>query len=905
MALRSLTITKIIVELVIGFLTINSCASDMLSGFQVIESFTGVAGNENFKSSVKWNKIHNKKISLGDSSNNATNANVTSTDRFVPVVVTGLRGEGSKVLVSTGGASLIPANEEVTLRLFGVNFTKHIAIAFTTVKQPKGSNCNDLPTTEVVYLQEEGFLSSSAVFIQVSLPDMEFTDQFYFMCVKNSPELDKTSGWIHQGDDPWMRIQTESKIFPLWLQICFIVILLILSGLFSGLNLGLMALDKTELKVIESVGSPTEKKFARIISPLRSRGNYLLCSLLLGNVSVNSSLTILLDGISSGLIAVIGSTIGIVIFGEIIPQAICSRHGLAVGARTVMLTKFFMIVTFPLSFPISKILDWILGEEIGNVYNREKLMEYIKVTKDYNQLENEEVNIISGALELKKKTAAEIMTKIDDVFMIPIDSILNFETMSEILKRGYTRIPVYDADRNNIVFLLFTKDLAFVDPEDNTPVKTLCEFYNHPISYVYEDETLDVLLEEFKKGRSHMAFVRYVNNEGEGDPFYVILGVVTLEDVIEEIIQSEIVDETDTVSDNRCKQRRKDAQVKQDFSDFAKIGEGQQGKNIISPQLALATFQYLSTSVEPFRKELISATVLRRLMAQNIFFTLKMRTRDDANAPAMTIYQAGKPSDYFVLILEGRVRVQVGKENLVFEGGPFTYFGCSALTNNIIPGESASQLLGPGSSPSLTNTPSESTLLKATFIPDYTVVAVSDTLYMKVHRAVYLAAYRATCMERQQQRSDFNLEDPFKGELEKVLNTVNILGGRSEQIVLSPTAPFTQNFCEDSSPPTNHETVSRKKNEWHTPRASVEAINAPILANAVKQNGTLSPPLVSILRIEAETPKIQTAKEEVSTAEHVKLEAVDSEATIDVANQKSTECSAKQAPLLSSTEVQS
>ncbi|XP_076345952.1 metal transporter CNNM3-like isoform X2 [Tachypleus tridentatus] len=724
MALRCLTITEIIVVLVIGFMTIHSCVSDMLSGFQVIKSFTGTSGVENFKSSVKWNKIHARKISpaLADSSRNASNAitstiaSATSIDRFVPVVVTGLRGEGSKVLVSTSGASLIPANQEVTLRLFGVNFTKHTAVAFTTVKQPKGSNCNDLPTTEVVYLQEEGFLSSSAVVIQLSLPDMESTDQFYFMCVKNNPDLGKTSGWIHQGDDPWMRIRTER------------------------------------------------------------------------------------------------------------------------------------------------------------------------------------------ALELKKKTAAEIMTKIEDVFMIPIDSILDFETMSEILKQGYTRIPVYDTDRNNIVFLLFTKDLAFVDPEDNTPVKTLCEFYNHPISYVYEDETLDVLLEEFKKGRSHMAFVHYVNNEGEGDPFYVILGVVTLEDVIEEIIQSEIVDETDTVSDNRCKKRRKDAQVKQDFSDFAKIGEGQQGKNIISPQLALATFQYLSTSVEPFGKELISATVLRRLMAQNIFFTLKMRSRDDANAPAMTIYQAGKPSDYFVLILEGRVRVQVGKENLVFEGGPFTYFGCFALTGAIIPGESTSQLLRPGSSPSLTNAPSELSLLKATFIPDYTVVAVSDTSYMKVHRAVYLAAYRASCMERQQQRSDFNLEDPFKGELEKVLNTVNILGGHSEQIIISPTAPFTQNFCEDFSPPTSHETVSRKKNEWHTPQACVEAINAPIIANAVKHNGTFSPPLLSILQLEAETPKIQT-KEEVSIAEHVKVEGVGSEAAVDVTNQKSSECLAKQSSSLSSTEV--
>ncbi|XP_054709137.1 unextended protein-like [Uloborus diversus] len=655
----------------------------------------------------------------------------------------GMRAEGDRVYITEEGFTKIPANVNVTIRLFGTHFSIHTELAFTSASQPAGSRCDNLPLTKIVKVSKENVISENVLEFELALPVLEDTESYY-VCVKETYEKGEAVRWVHQGDEAWMKIEPVGRILPMWFQICVICSLLILSGLFSGLNLGLMALDRTELQVIENCGTETEKKYARVISPLRKRGNYLLCSLLLGNVLVNSTLTILLDDLTSGVIAIVGSTISIVVFGEIIPQAICSRHGLAIGAKTVYVTKFFMLATFPLSFPISKILDCVLGEEIGNVYDRERLMEFIRVTKDYNKLENEEVNIISGALELKKKTVADVMTQIDDVFMVPYNAILNFETMSEIMKQGYSRIPVYEGTRNNIVALLNIKDLAFVDPDDNSPLKTLCEFYNHPINYVFEDETLDVMLNEFKKGRSHMAFVRHVNNEGDGDPFYEIIGVVTLEDVIEEILQSEIIDETDVLTDNRKKQRRKEAQVKQDFSDFAKLGGGQQGTNIISPQLALATYQFLSTSVEPFRSIYLSETVLKRLMTQNIFFKTKPTNDGYDDQPSTPLYQAGKPADYFILILEGRCRVTVCKENLVFETGPFSHFGIPAITVTVNSSDLSQQHMHSLSSISL----SPDNPATKTFIPDYTVVMITETLYMKIHWAVYLAAYRATLMER-------------------------------------------------------------------------------------------------------------------------------------------------------------
>lgn len=85
---------------------------------------------------------------------------------------------------------------------------------------------------------------------------------------------------------------------------------------------------------------------------------------------MNNSLTIFLDDLTSGTVAIIGATAGIVVFGEIIPQAICSRHGLLIGYRTLPLTYIFMGVTGILSFPLGKLLDYVLGDEVGMNYNR-------------------------------------------------------------------------------------------------------------------------------------------------------------------------------------------------------------------------------------------------------------------------------------------------------------------------------------------------------------------------------------------------------------------------------------------------------------------------------------------------------------------------------------------------------
>ncbi|XP_033123808.1 metal transporter CNNM2-like [Anneissia japonica] len=309
--------------------------------------------------------------------------------------------------VLPSGALQVTADQLTNIRLVGqYDDVSSVVCVFTTEEMEKGEVCNSDHSKPF-----RGANENNTVVIEIRLKlfqdDGDTTSLDYFLCLQDEKER-----FIHQGSQAWLTVNVVPKaakyILPLGVQIVCIIILLLMSGLFSGLNLGLMALDPTELKIVQNCGTSKEKKYAKRIAPIRKTGNYLLCTLLLGNVLVNTTVTVLLDDLSSGLLAVLGATAGIVVFGEIVPQSICSRHGLAVGATTVWITKFFMVFTFPISYPISKLLDFLLGQEIGNIYNRERLLELLRVTDEFNDLQKDEVDIISGALKLKGKSHKEV-----------------------------------------------------------------------------------------------------------------------------------------------------------------------------------------------------------------------------------------------------------------------------------------------------------------------------------------------------------------------------------------------------------------------------------------------------------------------------------------------------------------
>lgn len=276
-----------------------------------------------------------------------------------------------------GGVIEVPAGKNITLSIYGEGFENVTYISFATFKEGDAISCENHRAVVATEVRKPNPYSVEATLMLRRLTSFESAFYICFKLEDAIAEGNETIHWVYakpMSPESVVTLKTASTIMPLWVQIILIIVLFALSGLFSGLNLGLMALDKTELKIIETAGDPDEKRYAKTIRPVRERSNLLLCTILLGNVTVNTSLTILMDNLTgSGLFAVIASTFGITTFGEILPQAICSRHGLAIGAKTIWLTRFFMVLMFPVAFPISFLLDKMLGEDIGQVYNKEKL----------------------------------------------------------------------------------------------------------------------------------------------------------------------------------------------------------------------------------------------------------------------------------------------------------------------------------------------------------------------------------------------------------------------------------------------------------------------------------------------------------------------------------------------------
>ncbi|XP_042981801.1 DUF21 domain-containing protein At2g14520-like isoform X1 [Carya illinoinensis] len=297
----------------------------------------------------------------------------------------------------------------------------------------------------------------------------------------------------------------ESGFF---INIVIIFLLVLFAGLMSGLTLGLMSMSLVDLEVLAKSGTPKDRQHATKILPVVRKQHLLLCTLLICNAAAMEALPIFLDGLITAWGAILISVTLILLFGEIIPQSVCSRHGLAIGAAVAPFVRVLVWICYPIAFPISKLLDAMLGHGHVALFRRAELKTLVNLHGNEagkgGELTHDETTIIAGALELSEKTASDAMTPISETFAVDINGKLDRELMNLILEKGHSRVPVYYEQSTNIIGLILVKNLLAMHPEDEVPVKSVTI---RRIPRVPETLPLYDILNEFQKGHSHMAVV--------------------------------------------------------------------------------------------------------------------------------------------------------------------------------------------------------------------------------------------------------------------------------------------------------------------------------------------------------------------------------------------------------------
>ena len=317
-------------------------------------------------------------------------------------------------------------------------------------------------------------------------------------------------------------------------------LLIVLSALFSGAETALFSLS-----AIKARNSFKEKKRgSKTLIKLKEDPHRLLITLLVGNNIVNisaSALTTLLAinyfgsatvGIATGVLTLI-----ILVFCEITPKTYAHKNALKISLLVAKPIKILSTLIYPLIWILEKITSLVM--KLTGDTNKEQLVTYeelkttISMSAEEGVIRKDEEEMLKNVFDFAKQRVEDIMIPRNEIFSISVKTKPD-DVVTMITEKGYSRIPVYDRDVENIIGILYAKDLLkkITMKETISSIKDILR----PPFFIPETKKVDLLLKEFKKKRQHMAIV--VDDSGG------IEGLVTLEDLIEEIF-GEIYDETD------------------------------------------------------------------------------------------------------------------------------------------------------------------------------------------------------------------------------------------------------------------------------------------------------------------------------------------------------------------------
>ena len=321
------------------------------------------------------------------------------------------------------------------------------------------------------------------------------------------------------------------------------VILVLLSAFFSSAETAFSSLNKVRLKAREN-----EKNSKKIKRTLKLSENYdmVLSTILIGNNIVNIASTSIATLFFTGLlgdnsdlgatVSTVVMTIVVLIFGEITPKTIAKEAAESYAVAISPVLKTFVFIFYPLNILFrgwKMLLNKIFGFAGESAVTEEELKTYVDEAHTGGEIDDNESRLIRSSIEFDDLYAGDILTP-----RIDVEAVSKYAKLSDIEKvfkeSGYSRLPVYIDDIDNIVGIIHHRDFEEIRSRGLKSLRTIIK----PVPTVSPDTKISKLLTIFQKNKTHLAVVI--------DEFGGTEGIVTLEDIIEELV-GEIWDEHDEV----------------------------------------------------------------------------------------------------------------------------------------------------------------------------------------------------------------------------------------------------------------------------------------------------------------------------------------------------------------------
>ena len=325
----------------------------------------------------------------------------------------------------------------------------------------------------------------------------------------------------------------------LLVRLLLIGILLVCSAFFSGSEAALFSLNTVQVERLRERGGVV----GRLIAAMLQHPTNLIITFLVGNEIVNvalavttTSLALLLYGEGGEYMAIVATTIILLLCGEVTPKSLAVRYPERVSRLVAWPIQAFAYVITPLRWGLRKLVDAVMGahaERPISLITTEEFKTMVEISEGEGIIDQRERHLIQRVFEFAGHRVSQIMTPRTDIFALEVSEALT-TALPKIKDNRFSRIPVYEGTIDQIIGILYAKDLLPYSrhPELEVKLRDLL----HPVFFVPESKRIDDLLREFQRNKVHMAIVV--------DEYGGVSGLVTMEDALEELV-GEIVDEFD------------------------------------------------------------------------------------------------------------------------------------------------------------------------------------------------------------------------------------------------------------------------------------------------------------------------------------------------------------------------